>query len=67
MSKVIVAKTRMRKMPKTCKTCSIARRDWWAEELYCGANNRVCPMDNTANGRLAYVKPSWCPLVEIER
>lgn len=66
-NKIIVAKTRLRKLPKTCKECSVARSDSWTGDRFCGASNRICPMEVTPSGRVAYCKPSWCPLVEIDK
>jgi len=65
--RVIAAKTRMRKIPKTCKDCSLSRRDYWNDERMCVINGMLCPLEVTESGKIAYCKPSWCPLVEIER
>lgn len=62
---VIVAKTRMRKIPKTCKNCPISYIDSW-DERCCGITHRECPVEVTAKGRLGYGKPGWCPLKELK-
>ena len=62
---MIIAKTRMRTIPQTCKTCSISYFDGWGEKC-CGINHKECPFEVTAGGRIAYGKPHWCPLVEVK-
>ena len=62
---MIVAKTRMKRIPKTCKDCSVLFIDGWGERV-CGINKRECPVEFTGHGRLAYAKPGWCPLVDLK-
>jgi hypothetical protein len=61
----IVAKTRMKGIPKTCKVCSISYIDPWGERC-CGINKRDCPVEVKPSGNVGYGKPSWCPLVVLK-
>lgn len=66
---MIVAKTRMKKIPKTCKDCplSIVQFDWGnLSHRICGINSKDCPQEKKPSGNYGYGKPCWCPLVEIE-
>lgn len=61
---MIVAKTKLKKIPKTCKECSISKSDW--DTRICGINGKECPVERKPSGNIGYCKPGWCPLVEIE-
>lgn len=63
---MIIAKTKMQKMPKTCKTCALSNVDSWTGDRICVVKNRLCPLEITGHGRIAYAKPSWCPLIETK-
>ena len=65
---MIVAKTRMKKIPKTCKDCSmsIIQGRWNDSYRICSINSKECPMEKKENGNWAYTNPDWCPLMEVE-
>ena len=60
---MIMAKTRLRKMPENCGKCALSRQNWTGERE-CAINRRLCPEERKSSGRFGYYKPSWCPLVE---
>lgn len=66
---MIVAKTRMRKIPKTCKGCALSFCQFDGRDSYrvCAIMLRDCPMEDKGRGNYGYTKPDWCPLVEIEK
>lgn len=61
---MIAAKTRMKKIPNTCKECRVSYIDWTGSR-FCNASGRDCPMEMKKSGNMGYYRPSWCPLVEI--
>lgn len=61
---MIVAKTKMRKIPKTCKDCKVSMHEFGGDRV-CVIARRDCPME-LSNGNWRYGKPTWCPLVELE-
>ena len=61
---MIVAKTRMRKIPKTCKECTLSRHDFGGDRV-CSVTRMDCPME-LHMGNWRYGKPGWCPLKELE-
>ena len=63
--KVIVAKTRMRKLPKSCKDCNLSFQNWVGERT-CAVKKKDCQIEHTQNGQWKYGKPIWCPLMEME-
>lgn len=65
MIELIVAKTRMRKIPKSCKVCSLSFQNWTGERT-CAVTKMDCPFEQSQNGNWKYGKPGWCPLVELE-
>lgn len=58
---MIVAKTKLRKLPENCGKCPLSRMNWTGERE-CGINRRLCPEERKSSGRYGYYKPSWCPL-----
>lgn len=62
---MIVAKTRMRKIPKTCKDCGFGKHDFGGDRI-CVVTGKDCPMD-LYKGNWKYGKPAWCPLVMVEK
>jgi hypothetical protein len=62
---MIVVKTRLRRIPNTCATCSISYIDPWGLRV-CGVNKKECPEEVKPSGRIGYGKPSWCPLAKVE-
>ena len=62
---MIVAKTRMRRMPKSCRWCKLSCANWF-EERFCSVTAGDCPKEYEKNGSWKYVRPDWCPLLEME-
>lgn len=61
---MIIAKTKMKKIPKSCTKCRLSE---------CSINGRVClvtykyiAMKQTASRNWRYVKPDWCPLIDVQ-
>lgn len=71
---MIYAKTRLNKLPKTCKECKfsiVAYERLGTIDLYDGricilSGNRACQTEKTPNGNTKYTKPVWCPLMEVK-
>lgn len=61
---MIVAKTRLRKMPQSCRKCSLSIVDSWTDDRVCSITHRLCPLE-LRNGHIGYAKPEWCPLMEV--
>lgn len=61
---MIYAKTKMRKIPKSCKDCAYAKGIWGGEKS-CRLVEHKCPWVQTEHGNWKYSKPKWCPLVEV--
>ena len=61
---MIVAKTRLQKMPQSCRKCSLSTVDSWTGDRVCNIKHRLCPLE-VRNGHVSYAKPEWCPLVEV--
>lgn len=62
---MIVAKTRLKRIPKTCKECTLSYVPCFDDRV-CSIKQMVCPMEVRPSGNLAYCKPGWCPLVELK-
>lgn len=62
---MIVARTRLRKIPENCGKCPLSYNDW-ASGRMCGAKHRDCEYSRTAHGNWAFIRPNWCPLIEIK-
>lgn len=62
---MIVAKTRMRRIPKTCKECKLSRYDAFDDRI-CGITGKDCPYEIKPSGSVGFGKPGWCPLVELK-
>lgn len=63
---MIVAKTKMTRLPETCKKCSLSQVEHYGfcdTERYCGITNRACPTEKKQSGNVGYGKPDWCPLI----
>ena len=63
---MIYAKTKLKKIPATCKTCKFSIFDFSGVRM-CAVCNKECPWENKGHGNVGYGKPSWCPLVELQR
>jgi len=61
---MIVAKTRLRKIPETCTACNLSRKVWGSK--FCGPRCRFVPVVKKKGQRPHYEKPEWCPLMEVE-
>lgn len=66
---MIVAKTKMKKIPESCKECSVSRVEYYTfvdTQRFCGITKNECPKKRSENGNLKYIRPKWCPLVEVK-
>lgn len=69
---MIVAKTKMKRIPETCKKCSFAKIEYAGNEFYtskdryCKITGYECPIGTKPSGNVGYGMPSWCPLMDIE-
>lgn len=66
---MIVAKTKMKKIPENCKKCSISYSNEFSGGVYdrvCRIKHRICPKEKKTSGNVGYGIPSWCPLMYIE-
>ena len=66
---MIIAKTKMRKIPESCGKCGISMvfRFNGVDRRICPVMRRDCPMEKCAqNGCMKYTKPAWCPLEEAK-
>lgn len=63
---MIVIKTEMKKMPRTCKDCSLSDTTMWGEMRYCKIKEYECPTIRRFTGHTSYIIPHWCPLIEID-
>lgn len=66
---MIVAKTRMKKIPKSCNKCalSMTERHSYIESIrVCEINKKECPMKYSEHKNLKYIRPDWCPLIEMK-
>lgn len=66
---MIVAKTKMKKIPDNCKKCSfsVVKHFGYFDTLrICSVRRKECPMERSQHKNMKYMKPTWCPLVEIE-
>lgn len=65
---MIVATTKMEKMPKSCKKCSLRETrtfECGIVEGVCGAKHRICQKEKKPSGNVGYGMPDWCPLMDI--
>ena len=61
---MIVAKTRMKKMPETCKQCHYMTTHIATGEEICRITRTFCPWEKKPNGMFGLGKPDWCPLMD---
>lgn len=64
---MIVAKTRLKKMPKTCKQCHYRMLYPVGGKDICRIAGLFCPWEKKPNGMLGLGKPDWCPLMDSEK
>jgi len=66
----IFAKTRMKRIPDTCKKCSLSCYDpqGFSGEYarFCSITGKPCPTVSGGNGNIKYGKPKNCPLVMLD-
>ena len=67
---MIVSKTKLKKIPETCKGCKFSEV---VDNLYglnsgrvCSITGILCPIEKSPHGNAKYGKSKYCPLVEIE-
>ena len=68
---MIIVKTRMRKIPDKCKNCKYS---FVEHEPYDSLGTRICLLERKEleyqfvkeSKNWCYIKPDWCPLVEIQ-
>lgn len=68
---MIVAKTKMVRIPETCKKCSMAEGEFINCEspgIYkrCTLTGILCPKEKKESGNIGYGMPTWCPLMDID-
>lgn len=66
---MIVAKTRIKKIPEGCNKCklSVIERYSYIDSMrICGITKKECPMEYSEHKNLKYIRPDWCPLVEVK-
>lgn len=61
---MIVAKTRMKKIPESCNKCKLSYVDLHGR--FCRVNASMCPMERSEHKNLKYIRPDWCPLIEMK-
>lgn len=63
---MIVAKTRLKEKPKTCRQCIFRTIYQQNGEDICRITRAFCPWERKANGMFGLGKPDWCPLMDAE-
>lgn len=61
---MIVAKTRLKEKPKTCRQCLFRMTDPQNGEDICRITRAFCPWENKPDGVFGLGKPDWCPLMD---
>lgn len=62
---MIVAKTELKKIPKTCKQCDYRELHPLEWEDICRIAGAFCPWEKKPNGMFELGKPDWCPLMDM--
>ena len=66
---MIIVKTKMKKLPETCSKCKFGKTTWtrgFGNIKTCVITNKDIDYDfSPEKGNWCYVKPEWCPLVEV--
>lgn len=64
---MIAAKTKMAEMPQRCNECSLSvlQPGWPKYIRICSISGSYCSTETDDNGRIRYIKPYDCPLIEI--
>lgn len=71
---MICAKTKMPKIPKSCKDCTFSRvvdtkekiDSWKRYKRLCTLTGAKCPKRKEEDGYTRFFHPKWCPLFEME-
>lgn len=72
---MIIAKTKLKKLPSSCKDCKFKMIDYkWHGPYECCVNSstcfftgKTCPMEKKESGNTGYAdRPKWCPLEEVQ-
>lgn len=63
---MIAAKTRLKKMPKTCEQCDYRELYRGFGEDFCRIAGAFCPWEKKQNGMFGLGKPDWCPLMDAD-
>lgn len=66
---MIYVKTKLKKMPKTCKECVFSANYSYYPTYFsrtCVVSKQKCPTEKSQYGNTRYTKPVWCPLLEGE-
>lgn len=64
---MIVAKTKMKKIPESCNKCSLSiveSYSWTESYRFCPITKKECPMVRSEHKNMKYTRPDWCPLME---
>lgn len=64
---MIAAKTKMAEMLQRCNECSLSvlQPGWHKYIRICPISGSYCFAETDDNGRIRYIKPDDCPLIEI--
>lgn len=63
---MIIIKTNLKKIPSSCKKCSYSSFFPGYKRKICLIKFKECEMERASNRCLQYVKPKWCPIIEME-
>lgn len=68
---MIFAKTKMTRIPETCKKCSMSKKSYDCfgykdPDKRCFLTGLFCPKEKKESGNIGYGKPDWCPLMDLE-
>lgn len=63
---MIVAKTKMVRIPDTCKKCPFKEVVGNNCKSYCTLTGHICPTEKKESGNIGYGMPTWCPLMDID-
>lgn len=70
---MVYAKTKLPKLPESCKKCAFSEvrdtgkfEDWRRYKRICKLTGHKIAMQVVEKGCPKYVRPVWCPLIEVE-
>lgn len=68
---MIYIKTKLKKIPTSCKACPFSFNYQYASFAYrndfvkqCFITKKECPMEKSQHGNMKYILPTWCPLYD---